>query len=411
MDIYNTLISTPAKKPNFWKWLCYFVIATLSLYIFTYQYNFKFADMWRHAEIAASFDYSDLHTITSQITYMLWHLLTSLLYNLGIPLGLSAGISSTFFKLIGMVCTWYILRAISGKNVSDNVITLFTFISMIITGIWVPGVNDAIYKGVGSPTVWHNPTQQAAVASMFLCFVSATNCYHCFEDSITKDKDSIFLLPVKKLFILGFLLLLSVLAKPTFFQAMFPAFSIFYLVIWIKNPKQWRYIMQVFIAVLPTVCYFIMQYLYYTGVLVPFTSGATMQFNINQILFVLRNALILNAFPFVALVLFYKKGMFKDKNLVLILLMLIVAIIEGCIFAETGAREGHGNFTWALSCISLIFIIYMLGLYLKEWSNYINTDKKSIKKVSALIITTIVLLWQLYSSFYYLYLLLFSWTI
>ena len=91
--------------------------------------------------------------------------------------------------------------------------------------------------------------------------------------------------------------------------------------------------------------------------------------------------------------------------------MLIVAIIEGCIFTETGAREGHGNFTWALSCISLIFIIYMLGLYLKEWSNYINTDKKSIKKVSALIITTIVLLWQLYSSFYYLYLLLFSWTI
>ena len=37
---------------------------------------------------------------------------------------------------------------------------------MIVTGVLVMSVSDAVYRGVGSPNVWHNPTQQTVTTAM-----------------------------------------------------------------------------------------------------------------------------------------------------------------------------------------------------------------------------------------------------
>ena len=49
--------------------------------------------------IAHDFDFTDLHSITSRLSYPVWHIVVSALYQLGVPLGhAAAGVIARFHR-------------------------------------------------------------------------------------------------------------------------------------------------------------------------------------------------------------------------------------------------------------------------------------------------------------------------
>ena len=58
-----------------------------SYFMFLREFAYQNADLYIHAMIAHDFDFTDLHSITSRLSYPVWHIVVSALYQLGVPLG------------------------------------------------------------------------------------------------------------------------------------------------------------------------------------------------------------------------------------------------------------------------------------------------------------------------------------
>ena len=68
--------------------------------------------------------------------------------------------------------------------------------------------------------------------------------------------------------LLAVFLMGSLACKPTFMQALLPAAFVMFLVELCRRPRCWRYFGQIVLAFVPAVAYFLLQYLYSTGVVV-----------------------------------------------------------------------------------------------------------------------------------------------
>ncbi len=400
VDCYLENGKLKRHRPQPLQWISFLLIAVFSLWMFYREYNFVNMDLYTHARLASEFDFTDLHTITQRLAYPVWHLFVAVLYQVGVPIGISASIVCTACKMLGMWLVWRTLWTMCGKAVSETVITIATFALMIVTCICIPDINIFVYRPVGSPTVWHNPTQLAVIVTMLVCVPYTIHCWYEFGRQ-SEAKIEKILLPKGKVLFLAFILLVSVATKPTFLQALIPAAALFFLVQWIKNPKQWRYFVQLILAYLPAVLYFGLQYLYYTGVVVPYSSGVEIGITMASFEETIRNVLMMNAFPLFAILCCYKKGMFKDKQLVLILLMAIVAALEAMTFRETGMREDHGNFYWAGMSVSLMLWVHMMGIYLRDVAQMIKNKGACKLRMAGYGVGGLLILWHLGSGIYY----------
>ena len=386
------------NKANWLTYVLFAIVACFSMLIFYRAYNLVDGDMYTHAQVAGAFRFTDLHTITERTTYPLWHVSVSVLYQLGIPLQWSAALITTIAKMFTMVLVWKLVRYYTKDSVSVNVVNLATFFLMFVTGVRISSINENVYRPIGSPTVWHNPTQITVLAFAILC---TTLLMHCHYQFMTLHKKEKVVLPIKTVLLLTGSLLLCVVSKPTYVQALIPASILFFAYSWARHIKQWRYFCQIIFAFLPVSLYFLMQYLYHTGVLVPYTSGVALELTSKTFWSTIRNVLMMNAFPLCALAACYHKGLWKDSKLHLLLLMLLVSAVEAMTLHEIGARFGHGNFFWAGMSVSFLLWIYTLTLYAKTSIDFLHNSQKSVGRGLGLSIATVLLLWHMYSSFYY----------
>lgn len=404
------------------KWLALIVIVGFSMYMFLWEFAREQSDLYKHAVIASEFNFLDLHSITSRLAYPLWHIAVAALYQVGIPLGWAAAVVCGVCKALLYLLTRRYLLVMTHQRVSSALITLCAFFLMLVTSVRVPSINDWVYRGVGSPTVWHNPTQLAVLATALLCVPYTLHCWYTFEEK-QKTQGSKAMLPWRQVIILAILLMLNLSSKPTFMQAMIPAAAIFFLVEWIRHPKNSRFFMQMILAFLPAAAYFLLQYLYYTGVVVPFTSGVEIGVTVQDAWIAVRNMLLMAAFPLFALICCYRPGMFKDRTLVLCVLMVAISVLEAMFFRETGVRENHGNFQWASMSSAFMLWVVMLPKFLEAiglyWEDRLRLQEDSkLGTVSSQVLAQtrtklhvrsllflggfILLMWHVYSSFYYI---------
>ena len=120
----------------------------------------------------------------------------------------------------------------------------------------------------------------------------------------------------------------------------------------------------------------------------------------------LRSTVMMSLFPLYAVFCCYKKGLFKDRMLVLALLMVLFSLLEGMAFRETGLREGHGNFTWAANSSSFILWVTMTGIFLREFVSGLKAKTLSAGRKAAYAVGFALAGWHLASGVYYLYVLL-----
>ena len=383
-------------------WAAALVVFGFSLYMYVWQYQFIFTDLFVHARIAGEFDFADLHSITSRLAYPVWHLCTAALYQLGVPLVWASAIVCAVAKTLSMWLAWLLLRGQTGHRVSRPVLAAAAFVLMLVTSICIPSVNPTVYRGVGSPNVWHNPTQLMANVSMFLCIPYLAHCWYQFVGRAEETRERTGM-PWYQPVILGVLLMFSLACKPTFMQALLPGAAVFFLIQWIRYPKHSRFFFQMILAFLPAALYFLLQYLYYTGVVVPFSSGVEIGITWDSVVFAVRSMLMMAAFPLWAIACCNRKEIFRDKMVVLTLLMAVFSVLESMCFRETGVRWGHGNFNWASMSVALILWVLMLGHFLRAFAEFRGEKKKPMARKIAFGIGFSLLLWHVASGVYYLF--------
>lgn len=381
------------------------VYTLMSCMMYLRQFTYTHADFYLHAAIADYFDFTDLHTITSRIAYPMWHLMVRTVEYMGASLEWAAVGVSTVVKGLSYLLAYGLTIAMTNGSIKRWKLALISFALVVVTPIWIPAVNPLVYSGVGSPNVWHNPTQQLIMMVMLMVMPWLGHCWYEFERRVDHGEKNI-MLPWRKIIVLAVLGMGSVACKATFMQALLPAAFVMYLAELCRRPKEWRYFGQIILGFLPAAAYFLLQYLYYTGVVVEYTSGVEIGVTLETAWIAIRNGLMMSACPLAALITCWRKGLFKDRMLLLALLMVAFSVLEAMAFRETGQRQGHGNFTWASNSSSFFLWVVMAGVFLREMKNRVCTGALCAWRKLGLAATAILFLWQLGAGVgYYLFLM------
>jgi len=172
-----------------------------------------------------------------------------------------------------------------------------------------------------------------------------------------------------------------------------------------RHPREWRYFGQIILASIPSAAYFLLQYLYYTGVLVEYTSGVEVFIAWFAVKYYLRNFAMMAACPIALLIACGRKGMFKNRMLVLTLLMFVFSLVQAASFRETGVRYGHNNFTWALSSSAFLMWAVMGGEFLRCFPEDCQNGMPLWRKI-AYGVSGGLLGWHVFSGIAYIVILL-----
>lgn len=403
----NDLVLNWTKKENrkrFWLIgiLCFGAVWGLSAIEFHRQFVNSFTDLHIHAMIAADFNFADLHSITSRLSYPVWHLIVAVLLRLGLSVDAAATLVTGFMKAtVFFLSAMLFYAAMPMKKYRDWLSCALAIAVSVVTPVRVSAVNPTVYYGIGSMTVWHNPTQQTVNVSMLLLVPWVCHCRCEFDRQEAMDVQSIRL-PAWKTVILGVLAFGSIACKPTLMQCILPAAFIWFLALLIRKPKHWRYYCQMILAFLPAAGYFLLSWLYYTGVVVEYTSGAVFEPNLTNLLLKLRSVLLMGLCPILCLFSVIQKSLKKDHMLIFSLLMILFALFEAAWFYETGLRSGHGNFTWALNSAMLMFWISTLCTVIREVPKLKAQGEWNPIRRLCLLCGGTAGLWHLVSGVYYL---------
>lgn len=380
-------------------------VLILSTALYLREVRYEFVDFRVHMNIAGDFDFTDLHSITSRLAYPLWHILVAIVHQLGVPLEWAAAGVSAACKGATFVLVYLFVDAMSWHRAKRWVVALLSTAALMVTCLWIPSVARFVFKGVGSPNVWHNPTQQAVTMAMMMVMPWLAHCWYDFERMLSEGKKNV-MLPWWKIIVLAVLCMGSLACKPTFMAALLPAAFVMYLVELIRHRTEWRYFGQIILAFLPAVGYFLLQYLYYTGVVVEYTSGVEVAWKPIVAWRTMRNAVMMSAAPLMAIVACYRKGMFKDRQIVLALLMVGFSALEAMFFHETGQREGHGNFAWAANSSSFYIWAVMLGVFLRSFITDLRQGSMCLLRKAGYAATIALFVWHVVSGAYYFYYLM-----
>lgn len=402
--LHRELPNGAKPRPDWFKYLALAAIFALSFVMFYVMCLRPNTDIHVHADTAASYDFRDLHTITSKMPNPLWHVIVAVLNKLGVPIYIAAALITALCKLAAMWLTHRLLTVCLGERVDRNLITAATLLLMIVTPIRVSGVNPYVYRGATSPNVWHNPTQNIVTAFMMLTIPYTVHLYQEFLAQ-REEKGKLAMLPWSQVFWLALMLGLGLAAKPTFMQAYMPACFVFFLVALLRWPRNWRFFGQIVLAFVPSVAYFLLQYLFYTGVVVERTSWVIFGSSLFWFRFITPQMLLQIGFPLFVLIFCYRKGMLKNPLLIIALLMLAFSYAEALYCHEVGARQDHGNFMWALMNSSFLLWVLMGGHFLDCVSQFVRSKAKKWYQWLVYAVGSGLLLWHAGSSVYYIVLL------
>lgn len=255
---------------------------------------------------------------------------------------------------------------------------LFVFVIPILWGLesiglyknpmWLPGVLDLGYY---VPNVWHNSTILCSMPFVIMTYLLSLKQFEGFQ---MRRNNWIALLAG-----------IGTLIKPSFFFTWIVAFPIVMFVRCRDRKEFWYSLIPV---VLCCVCFLYEFFsIYLTPPLITIDSkygdshsSVVISFFKSPVFLFWKNyclhLLIVFLFPLVFL-LSYWAEIRKDKEFWFVGIMMMVAIGIDWFCHETGARSGHGNFSWQLvPCMWLVFY-YILKIIVKN--DFVFDESGSVK--------------------------------
>lgn len=360
------------------------------------------SDISIHATWASEIVFTDVRSFVHHGAHPLWHTLVALMMRLGLSVRLSAALVTAALKTAELGLAFGLLSKAIANLLPRAAVAACAVVAMLVGPLCLPWVNPTVYLGVGTPNTWHSPTQMIALVFMLLCVPMTARLYEQFEASLPEGKPT----PWKEAALLSGLLLASLVAKPTFMQAFVPAAGLFFLIEWIRRPRQSRFFWRMILIFLPSALMMVFQYMFYFGIITPYQGGVAMGITGEKLWLLLRNTMLIQAFPLYVLLAWRKKGVYRDRLVWLSLLLDAAGILEMLVFAETGRRADDGNFGWAMMSGALMLWVVMTARYFACYGEYRRLPEKPRKEKQRLALGATLLGWHLVSGCYYLFYLL-----
>ncbi len=375
------------------------LVLSVLLYTITYSITFKLAnnplsDYIYHMDVANNI----FMTFNTSSVYPIWHLCVKTVYeicHICLPVTIEY-ITAVVTGVINVCIYWTIEGILSRRGCYGSV--LISFGSMFVTALYLPWFSNQIYLGHGGPNTWHNPTalivKPFAIVSFFLICDLCKNIRN--NEALTK-KDYI---------VLAVSVLLSVLAKPSFFQCIVPALGIYILTILIirKGANIKGYICMVisFVpAFIPVLVAFITAFYSEEGDGVGFGWMELWKYSSPHPLFSFFTVIV---FPLAYVILNLKRAV-SETAIQMALLTLLSGFLEYSLLFEKGKRMHDGNFGWALDLSYFIIWIVTTMYFFKDWLMIGKNSKKTLCKNSILMV---IWLLHLASGMYYVIQFLFD---
>lgn len=315
----------------------------------------------------------DLSNMTQlKLTYPLYHLMLLMVYKVGkllFPVLMSLEVASAIVMGFIEVSIYLLANKVLDKYGVEKS-EFVSFILCIITAIWLPFYNINIYLGQGSPNTWHSPTNMIVKPFAILVFFMAVNLLRKIK---TNEEIS-----MKEYILFSFLLVLSALAKPSFYQGFIPA--LFLYIVFTLIYSSFKYVKECFIlgfSVVPATILVLFQMFsnFLTG-----TGNSGGGIGIGWFLVpklyapnISISLLLLIAFPICFT--FLKKDYLKRLDMKLAWNYFIISYLEYGLLYEKGARFTHGNFGWAYSLAAFILFTVTTGLFFGSFKKERTQDK------------------------------------
>lgn len=358
------------KKQIHWsQWLA--VAATLA---FSYAVFYAVAlrpasDMSIHATWASEGSFTDLRSFLHHGAHPLWHVLVAAVLRLGLPLPASAALITALMKGAEVGLAISLSAHLLGRR--GWLATGCGLTVCLVSALCVPGVNPTVYLGIGSPNPWHSPTQMTAMVMMLLCVPLTAQCVETFQLRVPSEGSKANV-PPWDAGMLSVLLLLSLFAKPTFMQAFLPAACLYFLVLWIRKPKNSPFFLRMLAVAAPAVLFMVLQYLYYFGIIVPSQGDMALDVSWAKAGDVALSVLLTRAFPLFVLLTCADRETLRKPLYTLTLVMDAVSILEMLLLTETGRRAADGNFGWAMMGSALMLWVLTLPLFVRRLQGFVN---------------------------------------
>lgn len=283
-----------------------------------------------------------------------------------------------------VVMIFLILLNFLREYYSSGFVLLLTFLSLLLSAIYVPFFNKNIILPQGSPNVWHNPTLIAIKPFVFIAFMLMISFF------IHSEYQNKF----KYYFLIAGTLLFCNWIKPNFVLSFLPAMAIW---ISITYPRRWILYLKSLALVLPCIIYLSIQYFatYNSGIkegIIFDFLGVMKLYSPNPYF----SLFLGTAFPSL-LILFRFKKVFKNPYFLVGFLNLVIAILQMMFFAEWPQRYRHANFIWGYLIALQIMFIFGEVEFFKWWVE----KKKSVSEYIRIGIVSIALGLHFLSGLYY----------
>lgn len=203
---------------------CLFV-GTLIIFCLTYAMVYKqvvssdYNDYTVHTEWALLVNSHIFDYMLEYISYPLWHLTVKIIYGIfGFSITSSVAGATSIFNCIalwGIVYGWDFL---SNKQTVLKTKVFWAVCILLMGPLYAPGFNVNYYLGQWTGNVWHSPTHFAIKGLAIFCFVWIVR----LVDQEAEHTKWEYIL-------LSGLLFMSVLAKPSFLQAMIPGLGLYFI--------------------------------------------------------------------------------------------------------------------------------------------------------------------------------------
>jgi len=298
-----------------------------------------------------------LATDPLSVPHPLFHILVGLTSLVsGISLHISAAFVLACLTTSLALIIFFILKdACHGCGYTDVELLFVTFLMMTVSSAFIPGVVSNMYLGQGSPNVWHSATlltvKPIAFLAVFLLFNRPDEHRGVAHYSATCA-----------------LIILSILAKPSFIFVFLPSIWLFSALKGLLRLKPFL----IFLLILSLTSLLVVGLQYYSVYhegSVYAEQKATVVFDFlgvwSRYTRSVPVSIVLGiAFP-LAVALANPRRVYENDALLLCWLMTLCGIVMGTTLAETGARYHHGNFIWSYRLAQQFVFVYSMAEFLK----------------------------------------------
>ena len=332
-------------------WFCLLFVATFFFFV-----GIRMAvcgcDMRTHIRLAESISIEDLLCpieFWKQQFYPLWHLavkLVKVVFHFEDSVLAAGVVNGCCYNacLIGI----YVFLKRTFRTV-DSCALIFMAATVCTVGCMLGPYVDFRYLCENTPNSWHNPTNMMVRALALPCVLLTTRLLDKSSSS-----GSISRIQWRWAMVLGLLLVLSELAKPSFIQVYLPTLFLFLGGWWLVNRKKSvAAVLPISLALLMPCLILLMQYVLVFGSRGDGGIGFGFMKVIGQYEHSGINMLYAVAFPVAALIASILRRKIYAED-IFCWLMLLVGLAMRLFLFERGERMAHGNLSWG----------YALSLYL-----------------------------------------------